>query len=183
MTVVFTGVSPQLMTVVFTGVYAQLMAVVFTGVSPQLMAVVFTGDSPQLMAVVFTGVSPQLMTVVFTGVSSRLMTVGFTGVSPRLMAVVVPFKDSALYYLMQLSQYETQYVRNEYFGQLLMHIGPIIWELVPPNIRNLEAGTAFQRAIKDGNWKTALVESARRIYRKLVLFSSKLWHTKNYRLI
>ena len=62
-----------------------------------------------------------------------------------------------------------------------MLIGPKIWELVPPDIRNLKADAAFERPFKNGNWKTVLVDNSRLTYPKLVLFSCKLWHTKNYR--
>lgn len=74
----------------------------------------------------------------------------FRGVSPRFIEVF-PFKESVSCDLRHVSQFETMLrapLKLNILNYNLDIYSSKIWELVPPNIRNLETVAAFERAIE-----------------------------------
>ena len=71
------------------------------------------------------------------------------GLSPVLMNDIFKLKGEQAYNLRKISQFYRPKVNSVYNGtESEPFLGPIIWELVPNELKDIENLTAFKKAIK-----------------------------------
>ena len=71
------------------------------------------------------------------------------GLSPEIMREVFPMNRDFPYNLRQVNDFSIRSVNSVHYGtESLQFLGPKIWNLVPPEFRNLESLPEFKRKIK-----------------------------------
>ena len=74
------------------------------------------------------------------------------GLSPEIMKGVFPFNENTSYNTRNKRKFHSRAIKSVVFGsEMLSHLAPKIWELVPVEIKNVESVASFNRAIK--KWK------------------------------
>ena len=74
------------------------------------------------------------------------------GFSPDIMKDVFPLNANSFYNTRNKRTFHSRHIRTVHFGsEMLSHLAPKIWELVPEKIKKLESVTSFKNAIK--KWK------------------------------
>ena len=74
------------------------------------------------------------------------------GLSPEIMKEVFPFNENTSYNTRNKRKFHSRAIKSVVFGsEMLSHLAPKIWELVPVEIKNVESVASFNRAIK--KWK------------------------------
>ena len=68
------------------------------------------------------------------------------------MKEVFPFNENTSYNTRNKRKFHTRSIESFAFGsEMLSHLAPKIWELVPVEIKNVESVASFKRASKNGN--------------------------------
>ena len=74
------------------------------------------------------------------------------GLSPEIMKEVFPFNENTSYNTRNKRKFHSRSKKSVTFGsEMLSHLAPKIWELVPVEIKNVDSVASFKRAIK--KWK------------------------------
>ena len=76
------------------------------------------------------------------------------GFSPDIKKEVFPLNENSFYSTRNKRTFHSRHIETVHFGsEMLSHLAPKIWELVPEQIKKLESVASFKNAIK--KWKLA----------------------------
>ena len=74
------------------------------------------------------------------------------GMSPEIMNEIFQLKEKSHYNLRYKSEFRIPPIHSVYHGsESVSYLGPKIWELIPPVIRQIDTFSKFKKAIK--KWK------------------------------
>ena len=85
--------------------------------------------------------------------------------SAEIMNEIFQLREKSHYNLRYTSEFLIPLIHNVYHGsESVSFLGPEIWELIRPVIRQIDTFSGFKKAIKNGNLLTAHAGFAKHIY-------------------
>ena len=89
----------------------------------------------------------------------------YNGMPSEIMNEIFQLREKSHYNLCYTSEFLIPPIHSVYHGsKSVSYLGPKIWELIPPVIRQIDTFSRFKKAIKNGNLQTAYAGFAKHVY-------------------
>ena len=87
------------------------------------------------------------------------------GMSSEIMNEILQLRKKSHYNVRHTTEFIIPLIHSVYHGsESVSYLGPKIWELIPPVIRQIDAFSGFKKARKNGNLPTAHAGFAKHTY-------------------